>query len=346
MALALSLWSFPMFSSSRVPIVNFSAAFISLAALTVTGTSATAQTYDWSGFSVYAGIGAGRLDADVTVHDETRYHPKYLSCDPIEKKPKGFDYDGKFCHSYTKYRLPHGIAKNAFDADSNSNFNFLGTAGVAADFEFSPGFVIGAFADADLSNASVDFFGTSKSPLMSKRKRIKKGPMGSTTIAGELEQDWSFSLGGRLGMLTPNRQGMIYVLAAYTQVHMDSSTATIQNSLHIPYVGVGHAPPISVSMPTTFDGLTLGVGGELKLSNNWSLKAEGRYTNLNSKTVGYSGGGYSKTALGVYKKGYYKCSKKKNDCQKNLHMHSRSKGTIDVDPDIYSARVVLSYRFN
>lgn len=337
-----------MFWSSRVASVNFSAALISLAALTVTGTSATAQTYDWSGFSVYAGIGAGKLDADVTVNDESHYHPKRLSCDPIKKKPMDYEYDGYKCS--TKGKLPHGIAKNVIESDSSSNFNFLGTAGIAADFEFTPGFVIGAFADADISNASVDFFGSSKSRLMSKNKYAKRRPRGAgeTSIVGELEQDWSFSLGGRLGMLTPNRQGMIYVLAAYTQVHMDSSTATIQNSLHIPKIGVGHAPPIFVSMPTTFEGLTLGVGGELKLTNNWSLKAEGRYTNLNSKSVGYSGRGHSKTALGVYEKKYGpgSCNHPSKDCQKNLHMYSRSKGTIDVDPDVYSARVVLSYRFN
>jgi hypothetical protein len=242
---------------NRVSIVRFALPSLLILAIAVGANPARSQEYNWNGFSVYAGIGVSKIDADVSISDETTYSVD-RTCTPVEKPS---NRQG-LC-------LPFGqvaaTASNLISGISDGNGGILGTVGVAADFEFSPGFVIGAFADFDKSNnASTDFSGSLTNPL---------GRLGlvnaTTSVAGKLEQDYSFSVGGRLGLIAPNRQGLVYLLAAYTQVHMDSSSATINNSIMGPFGGTASADPISASMPTKFNGLTLGMGGELKLSSAW-----------------------------------------------------------------------------
>lgn len=327
-----------MFWSSRVSTLNLCSSLLLCAAFTAVSNPADAQQrYNWTGFSAYAGIGAAKLDADVSVYDESWYRAGsrcYHTSAPAT-------VDGR-CRSRRMPRRRREI-ESAYTAATDSDIGILGTVGVAADVEFSPGFVVGAFADFDKTNANVDFFGSSS---FSRGRR--RSPTFQTSIEGELELDYSFSIGGRIGMLTPNRQGMIYFLAAYTQAHMQNSSATIHHSVHLPGSGTGHATPISVAMPTTSNGLTLGFGGELKLSNAWSIKAEGRYTNLGSKTVAYRGRSNTTTNTGVYDSGcggYYRYGGG-NNCEATVHLRSGSQGTVKVDPEILSARVVLSYQFN
>jgi opacity protein-like surface antigen len=285
----------------------------------------------WTGFSIYAGGGASSLRGDVDVADTTSYSAE-IECRPVT----GIDYPAGFCFEAGP------IGTNRFhnaNSQMNGNAEFLGTVGVGADMEVTSGLVIGAFADIDWSNGEASFTASGSSD-----GRIFAA---NTTAAGTLEQDYSYTIGGRIGLVSLNRQALLYVLAGYT--HMEASgQALINNSIGLelgPFDIGYNAAPVAVGLPDSYDGATFGIGAEVKLSSLWFLKLEGRYTNLQAESVGYASSSSASQFLGGYENGPG-CGPPATDCQQFLTVDSDSEGSVKIDPEIWSGRIALGIKLN
>ena len=228
---------------------------------------------------------------------------------------------------------------NSLSASDNDTA-VLGTVGVGVDYEFVRNFVIGAFADIDWSDAEVDLSATEKSKFGPKNAFSS-----STTINANLEFDYSWTVGGRLGVLSLNRQALLYVLGGYTEMHADGSLK-ISNDTNGPFNAL-FGDGATVKLPDDYQGYTLGAGTEVKLSQVWSIKLEGRYTNLSSEGGSYSSASNTKKFLGYTEGGLgNNCGPGTKDCAAYLTTSTASKGSFDIDADIWSGRVALTYQLN
>ncbi len=225
----------------------------------------------------------------------------------------------------------------------------FGTVGVAGDVEATPGVVIGAFADIDFSNTDANFSGASSSTIKSLDIYGKElfNLSSTTSVSGSMEVDYTYTFGGRIGVLTLNRQALLYLLGGYTRLELDGAAATVQNAVDLSILGgtisTGFSGNrISVNLPDNFDGYTVGVGTQVKLTQGFSVKLEGRYSGFESKSVSYSGRSRDvtrdKTWLGC---GHWGVSK----CNRRITKLTESSGTINVDPEIWSGRILLSLDF-
>ena len=122
----------------------------------------------------------------------------------------------------------------------------FGSVQVGYDRQFG-GFVAGVFFDYDFDSVNGDISITDN---------------GKTHKASWSLND-SWSAGGRLGYLV-NPSTLAYALAAYTEAD--------------------YSLPKGLSNPTR-DGYTVGGGLETKLGGNWFVKAEYRFTQLNTVTL-------------------------------------------------------------
>jgi opacity protein-like surface antigen len=285
-------------------------------------------SYNWTGLSIYAGGGGAAYRGDAGTSDPTTY-------DFTINALNGF-----FVREGT---LPLSNARSTM-----SGGGAFGTFGLAADFEPTRGVVVGAFADIDLYDGGASFSNSSSIAgaisTSGGGNQLQGGASSTTNVAGKLNYDYSTTIGGRVGILSLDRRALAYVLAGWTRLEA-GGTAQV-NSVGVGSVTfTGGVPPqtysvagsvsnaVTVSLPGTYDGFTFGVGTQAKLDSNWSLKLEGRYTNLGSETVGYFGSA-SGFACAL------SCSLLK------LSATSTSAGRITIEPEIWSARVALSYEFN
>ncbi len=136
--------------------------------------------------------------------------------------------------------------------DPSLEVNGLGGEGVAGTVEVGYDrqfgrFVGGVFFDYDFSNITGDF---AVNP-------------GWATYKESWTLNDSWSVGGRSGYLV-NPSTLVYSLLAYTQAEYSVPTG-LQNPVR--------------------EGVSVGGGFETHLSGNWFLKAEYRYTDLNSVTL-------------------------------------------------------------
>ena len=171
-----------------------------------------------------------------------------------------------------------GESYNILNFDGIGGEGLFGTVQLGYDYQLSQSFVIGAFVDYDFSNISTDLdvFG----------------------FSANLDLDHMWSVGARFGWLaTPDT--LWYALAAYSQAKYDLS----DNAGLAQFTDVG-----------SFDGWTAGLGVETRLTDNWSLKAEYRFTQFDGETI-FGGGD--------------------DDCL-----------NVDFEPSVHTGRVVLSYRIN
>ncbi len=308
----------------KTAVTNTVAAILSIGAAMIASPGpvhAQEINWNWTGFSVYGGVGGSWIDGDISVSDRTR-HSRRDTCVAIPDTGKR---RGK-CR--TRRFRPRRPIRNDIFSNFDSDIGVLGTIGVGADFEPVPGIVLGLFADVDVSSAEGSFSATSTN----RRRRNR------TSLYGEMEHDYSWTIGGRAGLLSLDRSTLVYVLAGYSEVNFDDPSFTIATIRGRRFPAVQHA------LPDQFEGLTLGVGTEVKLSNVWSLKLEGRYTDLNSQTLRYADTATRSVAGRVFEHG---CKGPKgSDCQRFRNFRSRSAGTVDIDPEIWSARIVLSFKLN
>jgi outer membrane immunogenic protein len=122
----------------------------------------------------------------------------------------------------------------------------FGTVQVGYDRQFG-GFVAGVFFDYDFDSVNGDITAN----------------VGKTSYKASWSLNDSWSAGGRLGYLV-NPSTLAYALAAYTEAN--------------------YSLPKGLSNPTR-DGYTVGAGLETKLGGNWFVKAEYRFTDLNTVTL-------------------------------------------------------------
>lgn len=153
----------------------------------------------------------------------------------------------------------------------------LGTVQLGYDYQLSQRMVIGAFADYDFSGIATEF-------------RIGNEYESFST---DLELDHMWTIGARFGLLaTPDT--LVYALIGYTQ---------------------GEYTADDFDFNVDVQGWTVGGGIETRLTENWSLKGEYRYTQFDEETLLSYEGEYSGFSL-------------------------------TAEPSVHTARAVLSYRFN
>lgn len=295
--------------------------------------AAGAQTPNWSGFQVYGGLSVSGGDGDVSFEDTATYSVE-TTCTPVPNQ--GF--------IIALPCVPLGPVSTSPDnngsSDLNNDIGLGGFVGIGADFEPTDGVIIGAFLDGSFETAESDFTVGGVSDL---------GPFGfvdaTTDISGTMELSNVVTIGGRIGALSANRMFLGYVLAGYSRAYYDNATATVQHGIDVPILGRFLDDPFTVALPDEYDGLTLGLGGEVQLSGGWRLKVEGRHTDLRSQTVSYARKRSTRTVLGVSEIGPG-CSIRGDDCEAALVTRSEQSGTIRVDPDVWTIRIGLSVPLN
>jgi outer membrane immunogenic protein len=173
--------------------------------------------------------------------------------------------------SVTELTLSDGDDSASFDGIGGEGI--LGTAQLGYDYQLSQRMVIGAFVDYDFSGISTDIDASD----------------GEFSLSTEIELDHMWSIGARLGFLaTPDT--LVYGLIAYTQ---------------------GEYSWDDLGLNVDVQGWSFGGGIETRLTENWSLKGEYRFTQFDEETL-FADDGFS----------------------------------IDAEPSVHTARAVLSYRFN
>jgi outer membrane immunogenic protein len=213
---------------------------------------------------------------------------------------------------------------------NQGDFGALGTVQVGYDIQVSPVFVAGLFADFDWNNdLKAESTNTSNNNLTILGGLLNL-PLSAQTLSTRLESDWSFSIGGRLGVLTGPRT-MIYGLAAYTHMKV-SGSATFQASDILGFIPALNAPTnLTTALADSLNGVTLGGGVETKLGHSWSLKLEYRYTHLEGE-----GSQASQTNL--------QCCLTVGAL--GLARRIQDQVRADTDLDLHSVRAVVSYRLN
>ena len=167
---------------------------------TVAGTvsEVPVMAYKWDGFSVGLGLGVGVMTADINGSGS---------------RSDEVDICGDEC-------IIALVQRNSFDLSDTGGAGIFGTAQIAYDRKVHDRWVIGAFFDADWgSDIGAD----------SKHRSTLDLSLGDTSfrlldssVKSEVEQDWSLTVGGRVGLLaTPGT--LLYVLAGYTHVELDDA---------------------------------------------------------------------------------------------------------------------------
>jgi outer membrane immunogenic protein len=143
-----------------------------------------------------------------------------------------------------------------FDQGTFGGRGYFGTAQVGCDYQFSPKWVAGAFADVDVGNL--------------------KGTESSIGFSGDVKQKYSWAAGARLGYL-PWDTLLTYWSGGFTQ------QKTSQIDINFLFFG-----PAGLNSPAqTWNGWFLGSGYEYKL--DWlpglMWKTEYRFADYGSKTI-------------------------------------------------------------
>ncbi len=255
----------------------------------------------WTGFYLGAGVGAGAV-----VHD--------LDVDAFAD-----EFDNGNCEAVNSSFVCSGTPFNLFDASLNvdgiGGEGVVGTLQVGYDWQFDTRGVFGVFADADLSGISSDI-NFSASALDDNY---------ALSGSGEIDMDWMWTIGARLGYLT-TPDTMIYVLLGYTQAEFDDANFSLNfNDELADLIGVNAAQSVSTNLDS-FSGYSVGAGIETRLSRNWGVKLEYRYTELSSEELFSVNETFETDLVG-------------DD-------FVEVGASAEVEPSIHTGRVALTYRFN
>lgn len=208
----------------------------------------------------------------------------------LKDEPAGYDVPKTWTGIYIGAGIGvgsvvHDLTVEVFDDDDSLELlgfdgiggeGALGTLQVGYDRQLGSKFVLGVFADYDFSGISTEI------------------DVFDGAFSADIDLDHMWSAGARFGWLaTPDT--MWYALVAYTNAEFDLSD-----------LGLGDQD---------FDGWSVGLGAETRLTENWSLKGEYRFTQLDGESVFGIGG----EGLGL---------------------------DVDLEPSIHTGRVVLTYRIN
>jgi outer membrane immunogenic protein len=225
-------------------------------------------------------------------------------------------YDDDQCDMVNSSFVCSGTPFNLFDASLNfdgiGGEGVLGTLQVGYDWQFDTRGVFGVFADADLSGISSDL-DFSASVLDDDF---------ALSGSGEIDMDWMWTIGARLGYLT-TPDTMIYVLLGYTQAEFDDANFSLNfNDELAGLIGANAAQTVSTNLDS-FSGYSVGAGIETRLNRNWGVKLEYRYTELSSEEL------FSVNETFDVDGDFVEVG-----------------ASAEVDPSIHTGRVALTYRFN
>jgi outer membrane immunogenic protein len=291
----------------------------------------------WTGFSVGVGGGVGTLNAD------------------MNSRAARTDTIGLNILDIVNVDLLD------INQDYSSNLSDLGGTGGfftvqgAYDYQFASRWVAGGFVDADWSNISGHGKQSSSSSLTLLPNGLPDGapiddedledflgsiagftvPLGRATIDSKVTTDWAVTVGGRLGWLA-SPSTLLYVLGAYT--HQELSNARVNVSIADPLgplseIGLDINSPTSltVKLPDSLDGFSLGGGGEVKIGGPWTLKLEYRWTHLEGST-GKASSKVEQCCVGI-------------EDIIGVYRNVNSSASADLDLDVQTVRGAVTYHF-
>lgn len=170
----------------------------------------------------------------------------------------------------------------------------LAAPAAAQDSETAGGkFIVGGIVGVDSVNAELDGFSsgdedvlfgvtagydyeTAKGLIVGIEAEYTDSSLGisatNVDIPGDrvsLNAGRDLYVGGRLGFRT-GRNGLLYAKAGYTNASIEAAY---------------NDGTVEVSSETSFDGVRLGVGGEIDLSSNYAIRLEYRYSDYGSFSV-------------------------------------------------------------
>ncbi len=290
----------------------------------------------WTGFYIGGGLGIQKLDGDFDFDSKNKIRHGDFPCgkkyDPAKYTHYAFMYE---CvkRAHTVYKKPHyGYYDISHSGDLDGDWKLFGTVMLGYDRQVSNHFVLGAFVDADFGKADADFSFSNTSYVA----KYGNYPV-TTNVSGELEKDFSFTLGLRAGYLI-RPQFLAYVLAGYTYASVDGvlDIHASQYTRKKTSVGYPHTQHFAGTheFSDNLHGFTVGIGGERQFSNRWSARLEYRYTWLEGLKHNFSD---------MYLADDAKLSKYGNKVWAKSIM---TDGGLDIDPNIHSVRFVVSYKFN
>jgi len=250
----------------------------------------------WTGFYIGAGVGAGAVVHELDVDSYTDTFKETRHCSLWGCTPWNEPY------TYSE-------SEGSINFDGIGGEGVFGTVGVGYDWQFAPRAVFGVFGDFDWSGIGTDLdFSYSD---------------GYETVNGETELDmeWMWTVGARLGFL-PTPDTLVYALAGYSQVSFDDADVALDGF-----------DPFTTSLDT-FKGWTVGAGMETRLSHNWGLKLEYRFTQLQDEEL-FSASETSGNYWTLY-----------DLCAITCRKYDEYGVAAEIEPSIHTGRVALTYRFN
>ena len=283
-------------------------------------------SYNWSGFYIGGGVGVHWLDGDVDLNGE-KTKKKQVDCVDVVSA-----YDNHYtCIESTSVYGPFPFNSSG---DLDGDASVFGTIIGGFDWQSRrhPRIVFGAFIDADFGDADADF----DLSISTYGRRIG-------SAQGQLELDYLFTVAGRIGVLSPDQKTLAYALVGWTHAEFDNGSFEVR-------VNPGHGFPsvlASGKLPDEADGVTVGGGVESKLTDKLSLRLEARATFFGSESSNFSGWAAAEPYDGT--KFYYGpegCGGGDiSSCQEKITKQTDVDGSINIDPDLYSFRAVLTYKF-
>jgi len=269
------------------------------------------STYSWTGFSIGVGGGGAIMNADVNATGTRNGEIGF--CDPDDCGPTFFPLVGL-------------VQTQDFDLNDSGDAGFFGTIQLAYDHQVSSRWVIGAFIDFDWGS-NVEASGSASNALDLSFGGVPVATLSSDATSNNIEQDWSFTLGGRIGLLA-NQRTLLYFLAAYTRMELDNAYAQMNFTDPLGFIGPINSPTsLRVPLADSLEGYTLGGGVETKLNHAVSLKFEYRYTDLESDSASASNTVIECCAFDA------------------IARRIQEDASASMDLDLHSVRAVLSYKF-
>jgi opacity protein-like surface antigen len=331
-----------MFGTNRNEILSVTIALFGLIIFGVSPVKAGSLStpgVSWTGFSIEVGGGFASLNSNV--HSSASRTDSVTICDLRD------------CGSVNLEVADLTQTYSSKHNDISDQGGFF-TVGGGYDYQFAPRWVAGAFVDADWSNlnahaketntTALTLFPNGTEPLFENDGTFPLNlSLGNTTINTKVSTDWSVSVGGRIGWLATENT-LLYFLAAYTHADLDTARVNVAisdplgaiDNLGLLPVSINSPTNLSVRLPTSLDGFSLGGGSEVKLGGPWTAKLEYRWTHLDGGTRRDSSSDSQFLNLN---------SLFGDGSDVGITRNIESNASASFDADIQSVRAEISYHF-
>ena len=167
-----------------------------------------------------------------------------------------YDVDGVFDPDTTDDDDSDFISLSGDGSDHGYGF----TVGAGYDFAVSPSFIVGAFADYTRLDHETTF-------------GLDDDPDGAEDYDAAFNHESTFTIGGRAGVVA-GPSTLIYALAGYSSGEFNSTTSDGTDTADADF---------------TADGYSIGAGVEQMVTENFSVRAEYRYTKFDDFESDWSG---------------------------------------------------------